>query len=158
MLVKYLLPIVFIVLAVLILFAYKAKQSQKSDLYQNKLGLNSNNTKLKPCGDKPNCVCSEYVESEDHFVSPLSYKSDSALVLKQVENKIKEIGGEVTNSENNYLSAVFKSRFFGFIDDLEMRIDEKSKTLHFRSASREGHSDLGVNAKRVALLKSLLDL
>ena len=56
----------------------------------------------------------------------------------------------------DYIYAEFTSFLFRFVDDVEFYFDEKNKTLHFRSASRLGSGDLGVNRKRVDAL--LLDL
>ena len=36
-----------------------------------------------------------------------------------------------------------------YVDDVEFYINEKNKIIHFRSASRIGYSDLGVNRKRM---------
>jgi len=49
-----------------------------------------------------------------------------------------------------------KSRFFGFIDDLELKLDPQSKTISIRSASRRGYYDLGVNRRRVENLRKQL--
>ena len=43
----------------------------------------------------------------------------------------------------------FRTRFFRFVDDAQFVFDDKAKTIHFRSASRVGHSDLGVNRRRM---------
>jgi uncharacterized protein (DUF1499 family) len=43
-----------------------------------------------------------------------------------------------------YISAVWR-----FVDDVEFSFDEEKKVIHFRSASRLGKSDLGVNRDRM---------
>ena len=47
-----------------------------------------------------------------------------------------------------------KSKFniFRFIDDVEFYLTEQG-VIHFRSASRIGHSDLGVNRRRVEMIR-----
>jgi uncharacterized protein (DUF1499 family) len=40
-------------------------------------------------------------------------------------------------------------RCHGFVDDLEFRMAVEEKTIHVRSASRVGYSDLGLNRKRM---------
>ncbi|PZO25782.1 MAG: DUF1499 domain-containing protein, partial [Betaproteobacteria bacterium] len=45
---------------------------------------------------------------------------------------------------------------FGFVDDVEFRIDQGSGLLHVRSASRVGYSDLDANRKRVEQIRVLL--
>ncbi len=44
-----------------------------------------------------------------------------------------------------------------FKDDLEFLFDEKEKLVHFRSESRLGHSDLGLNRKRYNELVNLYE-
>ena len=112
--------------------------------------------KLQKCPDKPNCVCSEQNDDVDHFIPPLpisdSYESDSLTVLKDI---IRELKGEIQTHNETYISATFSSPLFGFVDDVEMRIDSKQKLIHMRSASRVGYGDLGANRKRAELIKKL---
>jgi uncharacterized protein (DUF1499 family) len=55
----------------------------------------------------------------------------------------------VLESRPDYIHAVFRSRVFGFPDDVEFLLDEESKQIHFRAAARLGQSDLGVNRARM---------
>jgi uncharacterized protein (DUF1499 family) len=52
-----------------------------------------------------------------------------------------------------YMHFTFTSALFGFVDDVEFLFDEGKKTIHFRSASRVGHSDIGANRKRMNIIK-----
>jgi len=45
---------------------------------------------------------------------------------------------------------------FRFVDDVEFHVDETAKLIHVRSASRVGHSDLGVNRRRVEAIRAHL--
>lgn len=54
----------------------------------------------------------------------------------------------VTRSED-YLHAEFRTAWLGFIDDVEILVSTDQKRIDFRSASRVGYSDLGVNRKRM---------
>ena len=108
---------------------------------------------LAPCPDKPNCVCSESGEDAAHSIAPLDYSG--ALTEKawgDILQIIKELGGEIRVANDEYIAATFSSSLFGFIDDVECRLDTSQKRIHIRSASRVGHSDLGVNRKRVETL------
>ncbi len=111
---------------------------------------------LSPCPNSPNCVVSEVIEDDSHYISPVRYPAtmaeDSMDLVKQV---IQEIGGEITVEEEMYMAAIFTSTFFGFVDDLECRFDKTNHTIHLRSASRVGHSDFGENRKRVELISTL---
>lgn len=48
-----------------------------------------------------------------------------------------------------YLRAEARSAFFRFMDDVELLADENAGLIHFRSASRIGFGDLGVNRRRM---------
>lgn len=112
--------------------------------------------RLSQCPDRPNCVCSEAGNDAGHTTAPIRIPDDSTLdplpVLKQV---ILEMGGTVRAESGSYLAATFSSAIFGFIDDLEIRVDAPQRVVHVRSASRVGHSDMGVNRERTELLEKL---
>jgi uncharacterized protein (DUF1499 family) len=52
--------------------------------------------------------------------------------------------------------AEFTSALFRFVDDVEFLLDDSTRTIHLRSASRIGNSDLGVNRKRVEVLQAAM--
>jgi len=113
---------------------------------------------LAPCPDKPNCVCSEFSEDAAHYVAPIDYSGASPeKAWDDILQIIKEVGGEVVVANDEYLAATFASSLFGFIDDVECRLDTSKKRIQIRSASRVGHSDFGVNRKRVEQMNRLFD-
>jgi len=57
---------------------------------------------------------------------------------------------------DDYIHAECTSAVFGFVDDLELHLKPAEKIIAVRSASRLGHSDLGVNRKRVEGLRAVL--
>ena len=110
--------------------------------------------RLTPCPGAPHCVCSEYPDATDHFVEPLDISSLGAENPgARVRGAIVELGGTVRSERADYIWATFTSSVFGFVDDLEIRIDTKTGKIHFRSSSRIGYNDMGVNRKRVEALK-----
>ena len=52
-------------------------------------------------------------------------------------------------NEPGYVWVEFRTPGFGFIDDVEFRLAGEERLIHFRSASRIGRSDFGVNRKRL---------
>jgi uncharacterized protein (DUF1499 family) len=56
---------------------------------------------------------------------------------------------KIVSSSEDYIHAEFRSKLFRFVDDVEFYFDAPRKLIDFRSASRVGHSDLGVNRKRM---------
>lgn len=137
-----------IITIVIALFFVLGKKSQKG------LAVGLNNEKLAKCSTKPNCVCSEYSDDSDHFIEPITENTESFDMTK-IESIIKEMGGIIESKENNYLAATFTSSLFGFVDDFEIRTDASEGKIHFRSASRVGYSDRGMNKKRIELFKQL---
>lgn len=158
---KLLLTIIVVLFTVIILYffilAYLSKNDQAMGIVDNTLA---------PCPQKPNCVCSEYADDEAHFVTPINWTTSVASlqhtpdeIVVVVKEVIAALGGkllpdlETQQASDLYLAATFQSSFFGFIDDVELRVDTEHQLLHLRSASRVGHSDFGVNRKRIEELK-----
>lgn len=112
-----------------------------------KVGLSAG--KLRHCPQKPNCVSSQ--EDGDHFIEPIK----TTLSMEEIKKRILELERARLESEgDNYAHLTFKSQLFGFLDDVELY--KKGDTLHIRSASRVGYSDMDANRKRVKLIKNLL--
>ena len=104
---------------------------------------------LTACPSSPNCVCSERGAADSHAVDPLPAAS-----WAQLPAAVEAAGGVVVERGDDYLAAAFRSRLFGFVDDVEFR--KAADAVHVRSASRVGRSDLGVNRKRVEALRAAL--
>ena len=111
--------------------------------------------KLQACPNTPNCVCSETKIPDEHFIEPLNTAGLSSLdALNKIKRIITKMGATVTTQEDDYLAATFSSDLFKYVDDLEIRFDKENSLLHFRSASRVGKSDFGVNRERVESIKT----
>ncbi len=65
-------------------------------------------------------------------------------------------GVDLVETGDGYLHATVTSRFFGFVDDLELYANRGESTIEARSESRLGDSDLGVNARRLGRLRAAL--
>jgi len=109
---------------------------------------------LTRCPGTPNCVCSEYSEDVEHFIEPVQVSD--GLTAKSIAKVVEQLGGQVNSLTDTYVSAIFVSSWFGFVDDVEFRLDQQTGIMHIRSASREGKSDLGVNRQRVENIKKSL--
>lgn len=128
-------------------FGFLGAQSAKMKV---KLGVVNN--ELVNCPDRPNCIVS-FSKDKRHLMKPIFIKTNP---IKNLEQIIKEQGMKIVEVNDNYLRALYKSTIFGFVDDVEFLYLEKVKLLHFRSASRVGHSDLGANRKRIEKVLYLL--
>ena len=115
--------------------------------------LGARDGRLLPCPSTPNCVSSQATD-EEHRVAPLAYSG----ALDEAMNRLKEIVRSlprtaVITDTGAYLHVEFTSALFRFVDDVEFLADNGAKVIHVRSASRLGTSDLGVNRKRVELIR-----
>jgi len=108
--------------------------------------------RLRPCSDRPNCVCSEFRDSHS-YVKPLNILGSPKKDWERAKRTIREMGGRIELEDESYLWATFRTRIFRFIDDFELRIDAKNRVIHIRSGSRVGYSDLGANRKRIEVFR-----
>lgn len=60
----------------------------------------------------------------------------------------------IVRQEPDYLKAECRSRIFRFVDDVELVFDDDARQIHFRSASRLGRRDFGVNRERMKEIRA----
>lgn len=104
---------------------------------------------LKPCPSSPNCVSTQATVSGQQMV-PLPYRGDRARSRQLILSIVGAMPRTTIVSQTDaYIHVEFRSRLFGFVDDVEFLFDDEGAVIHFRSASRSGYSDMGVNRKRM---------
>ncbi len=114
-------------------------------------------SRLKPCPASPNCVLSTAAADEKHRVAPFPFTGPAADALARVKAAALWFPRTaVVEEKPGYLKMTFTSALFRFVDDVEFEVDEAAKVVNIRSASRVGHSDLGVNRKRVEAIRAKL--
>ena len=107
-----------------------------------------------PCPDKPNCVYSKS-SLRFHEISPLIYQGSQQKAKEKLLKIIKPMPGIlIAQDKSDFLHVEFTSKIFRFVDDVEFYFEEPGM-IHFRSASRIGHSDFGVNRKRMEEIRGL---
>jgi uncharacterized protein (DUF1499 family) len=74
--------------------------------------------------------------------------------LKEVVRTLSRT--KLVDEDESYLHYEFTSMLLRFVDDVEFLFDDDTKTIHFRSASRTGYGDLGVNRKRMEQVRALV--
>jgi uncharacterized protein (DUF1499 family) len=114
--------------------------------------------KLPPCLNSPNCVSSQANPLDKrHYIAPFKISGTPAaawLVLRRTLQKQDRTA--ITHETDNSLHAEAVSLVFSFVDDINIILDANARLIHIRSASRVGHSDFGVNRRRIqALYKQL---
>ena len=103
----------------------------------------ASHVELKPCVEVAHCVRDEW--EVNNIEQP--FEEIKSFIEKTPRIEIVEIDGD-------YLHAEATSKWMKYVDDLEVSFLADSNILLIRSESRVGESDLGVNRKRVDLLKS----
>jgi uncharacterized protein (DUF1499 family) len=120
-----------------------------------KLGID--NGQLSQCPTTPNCVNSQ-IEDAEHYIEPMLSKGSSLDVKKHILIILSELKrSKIVVTEDNYIRAEFTSMVFRFVDDVEFYFPTTTSTeitIHIRSASRVGHSDFGVNRKRIEQIRN----
>ncbi len=118
-------------------------------------GLGLNSGKLAPMPTSPNAVSSQTADEEKR-VAPFPFKGDvqeTKEAIKQALLAYENI--EIQTEDQNYIHAISTTKTMKYHDDLEFYFDEQAGLVHFRSASRVGYSDMGLNRERYSRLKSL---
>lgn len=111
--------------------------------------LGIGNGRLVPCPSSPNCVSTQAERESQRMDSiPLTISTDDAIeTLRRIMSAMPRT--RIVTADGGYLHAEFTSALFRFVDDVEFFVDREQRVIHFRSASRVGHSDFGVNRKRM---------
>lgn len=137
--------LVVIVLVIVIVMTVKNNQRPK--------GLGIIDGKLAEVPETPNGVSTQTSDLEKK-VEAMPFKE----TLEESKIRIKDAimaygGGDIIREEDDYLYVVFKTGTMKFKDDAEFYFDSSEKLIHFRSASRVGHSDMGLNRERYEAIK-----
>jgi len=111
---------------------------------------------LALCPSTPNCVSSDATDSA-HAIPAFQLAVPAVeawRVLRATLDRLPRV--QIVTVTDDYVYAECSSAFFGFVDDLELHLRASQSIIAVRSASRLGHSDFGVNRKRVENLRGLL--
>jgi uncharacterized protein (DUF1499 family) len=124
-----------------------------SALSRRPANLGATAGRLAPCPPSPNCVCSQAEDSE-HHIEPLRYDGSGQEAMARLRAVLDAWPRtRVVAATDGYLHAECTSLVFRFVDDVEFLLDPAAGVIHCRSASRAGHSDLGVNRRRVEAIR-----
>ena len=146
---KTIMWIILAVLAVFIAVNFVRIYSQNSRIPS----LGVTNGQLKEVPKTPNAVSTQTLDLAKK-VAPLPFKHDPESTMAAIIATVNKYGGaKIVKQERDYLYVVFTTPLMKFHDDAEFYLDETNRLVHFRSASRAGYSDLGLNQKRYTELK-----
>lgn len=115
----------------------------------------------------PNSVSSQVTLFPDHpqasyaAIAPLPLRAGETGVqgLGRLDSLLRSLYGvTVISRTDQYLYAVARSRWLGFVDDVEFLVSDDERVIHVRSASRLGRKDFGVNRQRVEAIRERWEL
>ena len=111
--------------------------------------------KLAAISSKPNNVSSQTDDPEKR-VATLVFKDSQANTLMALKAAVAEYGGAKIQTESeDYLYVVFTTSIMRYRDDVEFWLDTENKQVHYRSSSRAGYSDMGLNRERYNKIAAL---
>jgi uncharacterized protein (DUF1499 family) len=111
---------------------------------------------LPPCPNTPNCVST--MATDAHAIAPMHYTSTREEAMKRLLGILRALPRTtIVASDDHTIRAEFRTAVFRFVDDGTFLFDEATKTIHFRSASRVGRSDFGVNRRRMESIRQQFD-
>jgi uncharacterized protein (DUF1499 family) len=113
--------------------------------------------RLAPCPASPNCVCTRDADP-GHAIDPLTFEDAPQEAWARLQGILSSWPRtRIVTATDSYLHAECTSWLFRFVDDVEFLLDAEAKRIHFRSASRAGRSDLGVNRRRMEAIRQVFD-
>lgn len=105
--------------------------------------------------NKDNSVSTQ-TEFVDKKIEPLLFKGDLKTSVAAMKKAMEAYGDiEITDEKENYICAVATTGTMKFHDDIEIYFDAVEGYVHYRSASRAGYSDMGLNRQRFETLSAL---
>ncbi len=83
-------------------------------------------------------------------INPLPLRGKAEASITRLRSVLEATEGvRIVLAAPDYLRAEARTRWLGFVDDLEFWVDPVDGVIHLRSASRLGRRDFGVNRERI---------
>jgi uncharacterized protein (DUF1499 family) len=114
--------------------------------------------RLRPCPNRPNCVTSDSSSdsSDNNTIVPIRFQNSPEDAWQKIQLILARLGGDICKTTSTYIWATYTSKFFSFVDDVELRMEPEKKVIHIRSGARVGYFDFNVNRRRVEKIRKLI--
>ena len=111
---------------------------------------------LVPCPESPNCVNTIATDAK-HGIAALPFRGSKSETMDSLLLVVEQmVRTTIITRTDDYLHVEYRTRR-GFVDDVEFRLDADRQVVNFRSASRVGYWDLGLNRKRMERFRALYE-
>lgn len=112
---------------------------------------------LEPCPFWPNCVSSDAEPDGWHYVPPFPIQGDPQEFWAEVTAAVRRLPGTtVVEETRRTLKARYRSKVFGFVDELDLCLRPSVGEVAVRSGARMAGWDRGVNRRRVEELRAMI--
>jgi uncharacterized protein (DUF1499 family) len=151
----YLLVLLALVLAFVLMRMY-ARSGSVQQSFPPGTTPGVTNGKLAACKSSPNCISSQADATDTmHYAEPIAIP-DAITDPKQrlIDILTATSGAVIVENKDNYVRAEFTTKLMRYVDDVEFVVDTTQRIIDFRSASRVGYSDMGLNRKRIEQIRT----
>jgi uncharacterized protein (DUF1499 family) len=109
--------------------------------------------------DYPGDATAQQQQAAYPYIKPLVLDEAPQMVLAAAQAEAEEAGWRIARITDNHIEATATTRWFGFEDDVVIRLTELENGVQvdMRSASRLGASDVGTNAARIEKFLTALE-
>jgi uncharacterized protein (DUF1499 family) len=119
--------------------------------------LGVRNSKLAPCPNSPNCVSTQSKDPR-HQIDPIPYTTtpeEARIALLRIIRSMER--SEIVIENPTYIRAEFRTKGIGYVDDVELYLDQEAGVIHFRSSARLPYWDWGFNRKRMEQIRAAFE-
>ncbi|HEX7181026.1 MAG TPA: DUF1499 domain-containing protein [Thermoanaerobaculia bacterium] len=110
--------------------------------------------RLRPCR-RPRACVSTQAEGRSKMY-PIPYDGPLAQAREKMLRILRATPRtEITEEGPTHIKAECRTLLFRFVDYVDLVFDDAAKVIHFRSASRIGTYDYGVNRRRMERIRRL---
>lgn len=139
------LKIIGIVVLVIILVIISSMVI-KNNLTPKAIGITAG--QFTPLANTPNGVSSQVTDPSKQ-VQALPFKDNLETTKKHIKAACESYGQvKIITETDTYMHMVFTTGLMKYHDDVELYFDQTNKVIHYKSQSRIGYSDMGLNRKR----------
>ena len=109
--------------------------------------------------DYPGDATAQQQQAAYPYIKPLVLDEAPQMILAAAQAEAEEAGWRIARITDNHIEATATTRWFGFEDDVVIRLTELENGVQvdMRSASRLGASDVGTNAARIEKFLTALE-
>lgn len=153
---KWLLILIAIALVLFVIIRLYAKSGTLQNSFPPGTTSGVTDGQLAPCKTSPNCISSHSEPTDTlHYADPITVPTSITEPKQRIIEILSALPHAVIVEEfDNYIRAEFTTQWIRYVDDVEFLIHKEQARIDFRSASRVGYSDMGLNRKRIEEIRT----